>query len=115
MEAVETKSKPKKAPWRPWQEILALDFYIRMPQAAHTDSHPACKLLAKQLGRTASAVEMRLRNTRSADTGGSGLSHVAPSIRKLLETKRREEVLAEAGSIRQERGLAKIEFENRVQ
>jgi hypothetical protein len=55
---------------------VILDFYYRMPEPAHTDSHPECQHFSKLLGRSPGTVDSSLRNLKTIDQG-PGLSHIA--------------------------------------
>lgn len=69
--------------WSRDEEIVLLDFYFSSPENTHTDSHADCRALARQLGRSASAVDMRLRNVRSL-LENRGLPHIPPNIQHIL-------------------------------
>lgn len=97
------EARSRKPAWKEWQDVLLLDYYYSAPESAHTDSHPLCVALAKQLGRSSAAVDMRLRNIKSADKG-SGLAHVPSSIKVLLQ-RSIADINAEAARIRTERRM----------
>lgn len=69
--------------WTRDQDLVLLDYYFTSPENTHTDSHPDCQGLAALLGRTPSAVDMRLRNLKSVHQG-PGLPHASNALREIL-------------------------------
>ncbi len=69
--------------WTRDELILAMEFYHRCPERMHTDSHIKCQAVAKELGRTAGALDRIIRNIKFVDTGSIGLGHASQAINNL--------------------------------
>ena len=65
--------------------VVLLDYFFRSPEPTHTDSHPKCKGLADEIGRSASSVDSSLRNLKSIHTGAHGRSHAASAAREVYK------------------------------
>ena len=65
--------------------IVLLDYFFRSPEPTHTDSHPKCKRLAEQIGRSPGTVDSSLRNLKSIHTGLHGRTHAAATARTVYD------------------------------
>ena len=80
-----------------WTTIL--DYYYRMPEAYHTDSHRECIAFAATIGRPPGTVDSSLRNIKSVDKG-RGRPNIASAgieVYKYYAERPREELVAAAG------------------
>ena len=71
--------------WTNEQLVVLQAFYFRYPRAAHTDSHPDCRRLARTLRRTPSAVDSQLRNIDYDLVRGTGDRHVSQKLATVLQ------------------------------
>jgi hypothetical protein len=95
--------------WSNDEELVLVDYYFSCPENMHTDSHQNCREFARQLGRSASAVDMRLRNLRSL-LEDRGLPHAPGSLSELLQRfkKDRARIRIAADQVRRRRGWRRI-------
>lgn len=66
--------------WTRDELILAMEFYLKCPERCHTDSHPKCKDVARQLNRSPGGLDGIIRNIKWAMTGAAGFGHASQMI-----------------------------------
>ena len=94
-------------PWRKEEVLLAIALY-KTPGVRPDDKDAKVIELSQLIGRTASAVALKLANLRAVETGGrSGLSHLGP-----LDKQVWEEFHGRDDALKEEAAKLRIEFEN---
>lgn len=83
--------------------IVLLDYFFHSPEPTHTDSHPECRRLAQNIGRSSQTVDSSLRNLMYIHTNGRrGRPNAARTARQVYGEyrSRRAQLRTDARSAR---------------
>src|SRR2546427_12701320 len=71
--------------------IVLLDYFFEFPEPSHTDSHPACRAMARAIGRPAGTIDSSLRDLMYVHTNGArGRPNIAEEGRRIYREFRHD-------------------------